>query len=409
MRLPRCRIGNSNVVDAAPFRALRYDPAVAGDPAATSAPAYDELERFTYARHLQASPYTVLELLAPRAESFSAAGAAYDRWRRTGVLMTDERPAYYRYEEHELRHGVPALQRGLLAAVRVAEPDVLAHERVDPARVAQRVRRLAAVPADLAPVFAVHVGSPALRDLLAEPAASPPIVACTDEAGIDHRVWAVREPDDVAAITATLAGLRVVIADGHHRWAAAAARNDRSPGDRTLVYLVDASLHGPQVLPVHRLLRNLPADAEDRLAADFELVAAAPRKVVARLARHTDLAFGLRLPGGRAFVLIARDEAALRARLPLERSAAWRSLDTAVLASAVLPVLGASEPVYRSDAAAAAQEMEATGRGGLFLVRPVSAATVYACAAAGEPMPPKTTWFRPKPRAGLIMRSLDSL
>ncbi len=397
------------MVDAAPFRALRYDPAVAGDPTTTSAPAYDELERFTYARHLQASPYTVLELLAPREESFSAAGAAYDRWRRTGVLMTDEQPAYYRYEEHELRHGVPALQRGLLAAVRIADPDVLAHERVDPDRVVQRVRRLTAVPADLAPVFAVHVGSSALGDLLAQPVGSPPVIACSDEAGIDHRVWAVREPDDVAAVTATLAGLRVVIADGHHRWAAAAARPGRPPDDRTLVYLADASLHGPQVLPVHRLLRHLPPDTEERLTADFALLPVPPPMVVTALAQQTALAFGLRLPGERAFVMVARDQADLRARLPAERSAAWRSLDTAVLAHAVLPVVGAGDPAYRSDATEAAQEMEAAGAGGLFLLRPVSAATVYACAAAGEPMPPKTTWFRPKPRAGLIMRSLEAL
>jgi len=108
-------------------------------------------------------------------------------------------------------------------------------------------------------------------------------------------------------------------------------------------------------------------------------------------------------------VMVARDQADLRARLPAERSAAWRSLDTAVLAHAVLPVVGAGDPAYRSDATEAAQEMEAAGAGGLFLLRPVSAATVYACAAAGEPMPPKTTWFRPKPRAGLIMRSLEAL
>lgn len=396
------------MVDAAPFRALRYEPSVAGDPATTSAPAYDELERFTYARHLQASPYTVLELLAPREESFAAAGAAYDRWRRTGVLVTDDRPGYYLYEEHELRHGVPALQRGLLAAIRVADPDVLAHERVDPARVAQRVRRLAAVPADLAPVFALHVGSATLGNLLAKPAGSPPVIACTDEAGGDHRIWALHEPDHVATITASLAELRVVIADGHHRWAAAAARAGRPPSDRTLVYLVDASLHGPQLLPVHRLLRHLPADVEDRLAPDFALVPTTPRMLLATLARQTGLAFGLRLPGGRASVLVARDEQALRARLPGERTAAWRGLDTAVLTHGVLPALGGSNPVYRSDPAAAAQEMESAGAGGLLLLRPVSAETVYACAAAGEPMPPKTTWFRPKPRAGLIMRSLDS-
>ncbi|MGH3665942.1 MAG: DUF1015 family protein [Egibacteraceae bacterium] len=398
------------MVDAAPFRALRYDPAVAGDPAATSAPAYDDLERFAYARHRTASPYTVLELLAPSAPTpggaFRAAGAAFDRWRRTGVLVTEPEPAFYVYEEHELRHGVPALQRGVLAAVRVGDPQVHGHEGTDPARVAERVERLAAVPADLAPVFGVYVTAPPdLRELLDERPRRAPLLGLTDEAGVDHRVWAVTGAVRTAALRRALGALELVIADGHHRWAAAAALRDRRPElDRTLVYLVDAGRHGPQVLPVHRLVTELPSDVEARLADTFVVTPVADNlaTLAATLDQTPSTALGLRLSGGRNLLLTAKGD--LDDRLPPGHSTVWRRLDTAVLHHAVLPRLGAATVEYRSDKVAAAAEVDARGDAGLFLVRPVDPQTVFTCATAGEVMPPKTTYFRPKPRAGLVMR-----
>lgn len=401
------------MVDAAPFRALRYDPAVAGDPAATSAPAYDDLERFTFARHRTASPYTVLELLAPTAAApaaFRAAGATFERWRRTGVLVEDPAPAFYLYEEHELRRGVPALQRGVLAAVRVGDPDVLPHEAVEPARVATRVERLKAVPADLAPVFALHLGgSPRLRAALDVPPDRPPVAALTDEAGVDHRVWAINDPRRLAEIRTALQDVRAVIADGHHRWEAARALRERRPGaDRTLVYLVDADTYGPQVLAVHRVVDPLPADAPQLLASTLSLTPA-PGEVAtlaARLATATAPALGLWRPGSPGLVLTPPGGPAGTSLLPANRSPAWRGLDTALFEHVVLPRLGQPPVEHRTDAAAAAAQLERRGGGGLFLVRSVPVATVLACAAAGETMPAKTTWFRPKPRAGLIMRSL---
>ncbi|MDP8971284.1 MAG: DUF1015 domain-containing protein, partial [Actinomycetota bacterium] len=266
------------VVDAAPFPALRYDPAVAGDPASTSAPAYDELERFAYARHRAVSPYTVLELIAPRdSVSYRAAGATLQRWRRTGVLVAEPAAAFYRYEMHELRRATPVVLRGLLAAVRLEPLDgcgeVLAHERVDQARVHDRLERLEAAPVDLSPLLGLYRQAPEeLANLLAVPPPSPPLAALSDEAGVDHRVWALAEPDEVAAVRRWLAGVRVVIGDGHHRYAAALAflRRQRAargpaagtdpPWERTLMYLVDSSQPGLQILPVHRLVRRLPPD-----------------------------------------------------------------------------------------------------------------------------------------------------
>ncbi len=125
--------------------------------------------------------------------------------------------------------------------------------------------------------------------------------------------------------------------------------------------------------------------------------------------RPSELAlFGLRLPGGRARLLVVADDAALQARFASQRPPLWRDLDTAVLHEVVLPALDAGSVAYRAEVDDAGAELEANGQGALFVLRPVDVATVFACASAGTPMPAKTTMFHPKPRAGLVLRSLDS-
>ena len=398
------------MVDAAPFRALHYDSAIAGDPATTSAPAYSELERFAYAGHRTASPYTVLELIAPGPDGhYGAAAAAYDRWRRTGVLVEDSRPAFFRYEQHELRRGVPAVQRGVLAAVALEPPgaSVLLHEEVDPARVATRLERLRVVPVEISPVFGLYSGGSAeLRGLLACPPRTAPVAAFTDEAGVDHRVWRIDEPDEIACVREGLRGARVVIADGHHRYASALAYRDElrvTATRRTLMYLVDPADHGPEVRPVHRLVRSWQPGAPSRLARDFTIE---QLDDALGAAADGDVALGLRLPGRVELLLRPRKLDALLDRLPDGHSETWRHLDAAVLDYALLPWLGAAGVEARSDASAAAAEVDAGAAAALFLLRPTDARTVFALAVSGERMPAKTTWFRPKPRAGLIMRAL---
>ncbi|MBA2318009.1 MAG: DUF1015 domain-containing protein [Euzebyales bacterium] len=410
------------MVDAAPFRGVRYDPQVAGDAETTSAPAYDDIERFAYARHRTASPYTVLELLAARgARGYADAGGTLDRWWRTRVLVADPEPAFYRYEEHELRDGVPAVQRGLMVALRLEPLDgrgaVLAHEEVDPTRVEERLERLEAAPLDVSPVFAMYRDGPTeLRDLLDRPPLSRPLVAASDETGTDHRIWRVGDAGDIALVRAALSTLRVVIADGHHRYATALAHAHRlgdaadSTAHRTLAYLVDAQVHGPRLEPVHRLLRSAPADLLDRLAADFTIEPgpADPRTLELRLRASRRCVFGLRLAEGRGYLLRPRDEDALRGRLPGDRSPAWRAVDAVILAAAVLGPLGvdpsAVEP--RTDAAAAAAAVDGGQASALILVRPTTAAVVHEVAERGEPLPAKTTSFHPKPRTGLLMRAV---
>lgn len=407
------------MVDAAPFRGLRYDPAVAGEPATTSAPAYDDLDAFTYAAHRTSSPYTILELHTPADQhgSYRSAGEALRRWRRTGVLVPEAAPAFYRYEEHELRRGVPTVQRGVLASVALETPGpgsaVLTHEAVHPERVADRRARLETVRADLSPVFALAAtGADELDARLARPPTSPPVVAMTDEANVDHRVWAVTDRDEVAAIRGALARVRVLLADGHHRYAAALAARSRHSGpgwQRILMYIATAD--GAEVLGVHRLVRDVGPDAVRRLRADFafEQAPTDPRELRERLETTQGRAVGLllRQESVTAALLRPHDEATLTARLPPDHSPAWQALDTALIDHAVLPVLGGGLVEYRPDLVRAAGEVAATAGTALFVLRPVAVRTAETLAARGEHLPPKSTYFRPKPRAGLVLRLLD--
>ncbi len=404
------------MVDAAPFRALRYDPTVVGEVRTTSAPAADDIDRFDYARHRTASPYTVLELLAPRAgDGFAAAAAALGRWLRTGVLTRDPKPALYAYEQR-----MPAtarrpehVQRGVLAAVRVEDGpphQILPHEDVDPERLATRLERLAAVPVDLAPVFTVATALGA-GALLASALERLPLVALTDEAGTEHRVVACDDPVEIAALRTALNDVPVLIADGHHRYAAAIAIGRRSglADARVLMLIVDASYSHPLIRPVHRLVPALPQDWPDRLTPDF-ITVPGPADVDELLAARSaapDGTIALRVPGA-GFLAQPRDITRLRGLLPVTRSAAWRTLDTALVEEVLLPRLGieAGTVRYRPDPAAV-MEVEQRHAGCLVLVRPVPFATVLSLATAGERLPPKTTSFRPKPRTGLIMRPHD--
>jgi uncharacterized protein (DUF1015 family) len=413
------------VVDAAPFAGVRYDPSIAGDPATTSAPAYDDVERLAYAQHRTASPYTVLELLAgDPAQGYAAAGATLARWRRTGVLRRDPAPAFYRYEEHELRAGAPAVQRGILAAVALEPLDgtgaVLPHEAVDPARVADRVERLATVPLDVAPVMGLYRGSdPDLAALLARAPDRPPVVAVTDAEGVDHRMWALSDPDDVAVVRAGLAAERVVIADGHHRYAAALALAERrraegrpdAPWARTLAYLVDAEVNGPRVLPIHRLVEGLAGPPLPLLAGTFASTPGPsdPRALAALVAERADGTVGLVADDGTTALLRARDRRALEAALPADRPAAWRALDAAVVDHLVVPALRPSAVVHRSDLPSAVARVAATRGSALLVLAPPAPGTVLDLAIAGQPMPAKTTSFRPKPRTGLVMRDVDDV
>jgi len=423
------------MVAAAPFRGLRFDPGVVGEHAQVTTPPYDVISPEARDAYEAMSPYNVVRLILARPGPDDDPGAGSDgtigyrhvadllaAWRAEGALRRDPSPCLYIYEETYRLRGEPRVQRGVLASVALDDTGtwVVPHERTMAAPVADRLRLLEATRVNLSPVFGVYAGAGGPAAVLDDVTGTAPALDCADETGVRHRLWAVDDPGRIGAWRERMAAQRVLIADGHHRYRTSLAYRDAmraahggrpGPWDELLMFLVDADLHGPAVLAIHRLLADLDGPSVlAGLEGDFAVrQAGSPAQAEELLGRlpADAVAFGL-YAGGRSWVLAARDPAGLAAEAGRDR----RMLDVEVLHGPVLSKrLGVSDfegrVAYQSDLAAAVAAVDEGAAASLLILRPAPFAAVAEIAAGGETLPQKTTFFYPKPRDGLVLRPLD--
>src|SRR4051812_11033509 len=180
----------------APFRALRYDPARV-DLAAVLAPPYDVIDDVQRAELAARSQHNVVRLTLPRedegaASAYDNARATLAQWRAERVLLADDEPALYVYEEASDGH----VQRGLIGALGLTPAEdgiVLPHENTMAGPVADRLSLMTAVDADLEPIFLVYDGGGPASRLVAEADRREPDVTVTTPDGITHRLWAITD------------------------------------------------------------------------------------------------------------------------------------------------------------------------------------------------------------------------
>jgi uncharacterized protein (DUF1015 family) len=416
-----------------PFRALRFDVAVAGDLGTLTSPPYDVIDDVQRTALEASNDHNVVRLILPRdsgedradtgdgadRDRYDRARRTLEQWRDAGILRPDPLPALYVYEQtHPVSHHV---QRGLLGALALTPAEdgiVLPHENTMAGPVSDRLALYNAVDADLEPIFLVYDGGGAASRAVAAADAEPPLVDVHLPDGLRHRLWALTDPDLLEAIAADLHDRHALIADGHHRYATylqrqaerRAAGAGAGPWDLGLTFLVDATAFGPEVHPIHRVIPGVPAERLAEQASAGMTV----REVHGGLAAaHAELTEAkgpayLVTDGDRVWLLDQPDAERLRACLPAERSEAWRSLDVSVLHGYLVPALwGLPDTVdavgYEHDVDAAVATARRTG-GSAVLLNPTPVAAVAAVAAGGERMPRKSTLFTPKPRTGLVIR-----
>jgi uncharacterized protein (DUF1015 family) len=410
----------------APFRALRFDPAVAGDLSLLTSPPYDVVDAGAVAELEALSGRNVVRLILPREgpageDRYARAAATLRTWREDGALRPDPEPALYVYEQAGPQH----VQRGLLGALSLTPPEdgiVLPHENTMAGPVSDRLALYTAVGADLEPIFLVYDGGGAASRAVARADERAPLLDVVLPDGLRHRVWALTEQAVLEQIAADLQPRTALIADGHHRYATYRQRqaehhrrgDGAGPWDAGLCFLVDATTFGPQVAPLHRVVPGLPApELARRAAAGWEVT-----RLGGSLADAVTT-LGEAGSAGPAFLLVSGDEqelqllhgadaAQLAAALPPERSAAWRGLDVSVLHGWVIPSLWElADEVdvvgYAHDVREAVDEARRSG-GTAVLMNATPVEAVAAVARSGERMPRKSTLFTPKPRSGLVLR-----
>ncbi|MFF4008771.1 DUF1015 family protein [Streptomyces sp. NPDC001717] len=408
-----------------PFNGLRYVPERVGSLAAVTSPPYDVVVRPDGVDHLQsADPHNIVRLILPQAGTPAArneqAARTLHHWIAEGILSADPEPALYVYEQR--KPGL--LQRGIIGALALSTAEegiVLPHEDVMPDVVTDRAGLMRATAANLEPLLLTYRGDDPAAGAAAvveRAAQGTPLLSTTTEDGVQHRLWAVTDPAELATMTADLSHRQALIADGHHRWATYLRLQEEhgSPTawDFGLVLLVDTARYPLQVRAIHRMLRRLPvADALAALAGRFRIrpVEGPLPLALETLADAAERGNAFLLTGDGTFHLVTDPDLDLLDRtVRHDRPEAWRRLDATVLHATLLDALWhvpdtPDQIAYIHDASATVEQAERHG-GTAVLLHPVREEVVRDLARQGVTMPRKSTSFGPKPATGLVLRGL---
>jgi uncharacterized protein (DUF1015 family) len=418
------------VADVSPLHALHYDLLRTGGLAPVAAPPYDVIDPAQRAELVARSPYNVVAIDLPvdpdGGDPYAHAAATLRDWRAAGIVVADEQPALWALEQdYTGPDGRRRMRHGLFARVRVeayGAGRIRPHERTHPGPKEDRLRLMRATRANLSPIFSLYDGD--AWSPLAPHLAEAPLGELTDEDGTAHRLWRVADRGAIAAVQEALATAELLIADGHHRYETARVYADEIGGDgphnHVLMCLVALSDPGLTIFPTHRLLSGLDDDRRvalrEAIRRDWEVEEIAEDSLEPALDADGRVRIGyLDAHHGRPLRLTLKDPAIADAALP-GRAAAYRRLDTAVTEALLLRgAVGMSEDdishlrgldYARSTTEARERVRAGDVQAGLFM-GPAPVELVRAVAAAGEVMPPKSTYFFPKVLTGLVFNPLS--
>ena len=394
-----------------PFQGLRYRPEVA-PLAQVIAPPYDVIsasERSHLAARHRANAVLVelpeADLTGGR-DRYMVAADLFARWQAKGILLADPGPSLYPYRMTD-RSG--RATTGVIGALGLAEPgeesDILPHEQTLPKPKSDRLDLLRATRANLSPIWGLSMAAGVTATF--DPTDDDPVGDVYDDGGVRHQLWVLNDADTVAAVRAAIATAPVVLADGHHRYETARAyqaeRRQASGGapgpyDLVMALVVELSEDQLTVGAIHRTVSGLPED--------FDLVGAlAPWFEVVRAGASDDRTLGA-LAGSSSLTLVAGGQAYLLLAHPEVQEQEGNDLDSNLIATA-LATLPPHEVMHRHSVAEATEALRDGEGQAAFLLRPVTVKQIDEWANERRRMPPKTTFFSPKPRTGMVFRSLD--
>ena len=436
-----------------PFRGVRYDPGKVGDLARVVTQPYDKIPDALRDAYHERHARNFARIIRPKAlpgddareNRYTRAARTLADWLAEGVLVRDDAPAIYACHQVCARPGGGEIRRkGFVAAAELEDfglGGVRPHEATHAAPKADRLNLARATGAHTEPIFMLYDEPAGLANRALDEAIAgrDPAVRVADDFGCVHELWPVVDPAVIARVAALLKNAPCLIADGHHRYETALNLRDemRAAGRRghgadsfenALITFVN--LHDPGLLiyPTHRIVFDVPEERVARLLADaaafFDVERVPTREPDARTGFAARLAaagtntnaIGVRFTGeDAAYLLTLRDRASMD-RLAGDRSAAWKSLDVAVLHVLLLERLLGITPTdleherkvrYARHVEEAVREVD-EGRARLcFLLNPTRVDQVRDVALAGEKMPQKSTDFFPKLLSGLVLLRFD--
>ena len=408
-----------------PFRGLRPKPEYARE---VASPPYDVLNA-QEARHIvERNPNSFLRVNKAELEFDdnvnSYAEEVYQRGKDNlqrlsdlGFLVRDEKPCFYLYQI--TMDGKS--QTGLVALTSVAEYDnglIKKHEHTRPEKVNDRANHIEYLGAQVGPVFSTYRYNENIHKIFKQITAENPIIDFVADDGVRHEFWVISKDSEIRKIEESFAALpHLYIADGHHRSQSASEvcrrmkdNNPNHTGEENYNYFLNVMFPDEElnILPYNRVvadLNDLTLDTIIDMASEkFQIFP--QRTEITPTELHT---FGLYCDG-KWYLLKSKDGT-------FDPNDPTGSIDAAILGKNFIdPILGISDPktdkrINFVGGIRGTKELEKLVDSGkykiAFSLYPTSIKQLLDVADAGEVMPPKSTWFEPKLRSGMVVNLLD--
>ena len=408
-----------------PFRAIRPRADMADRIAALPYDVYSRQEAY---EKVKGDSYTFLRIDRPETQ-FPAdydmyAPEVYEKARNMlrdmleeELFIEEEKEAYYVYEL--IMDGRSQVGIGACASVDDYEKQIIKkHENTRAEKEADRIRHVDVCSAQTGPIFLAYRRRDGIEEQVRKAMSASPVYDFTAEDGITHRLWVIDNTDDVERIRQEFEQVETIyIADGHHRCASAVRvsqmRRDAHPdysGEEQFNYFLSVLFPDDQlmIMDYNRVVRSLNglSDEEflDRVGQIFELntVGSEPYRP-----RHK----------GEIGMYFNNTWYCLKVKSEQYTGDPAKDLDVAVLQRDLLePVLGILDPKVddRIDFVGGIRGLEELVRRVhkdakvAFAMYPTDIHELFDVSDAGKLMPPKSTWFEPKLRSGLLIHKIES-
>jgi uncharacterized protein (DUF1015 family) len=428
------------MADIQPFRAVRYNPDVAGDVSLHVCPPFDvitpQLQQELYDR----SPYNIVRLeLARRGlaeDPYEKAAETQQAWTDSGALEHEEAPSIYVTEEEFEYQGQTLRRRGFVAAVRLEDYDqevVLPHEGTRTEWVADRVKVMAAARANYSPLLVIYRDDlrSSVSNLVRAIAGGEPTAVFAPPDMPQLRLWRVSDPGTIGVLQEALKNSEIFIADGHHRYEAAlryrgGVRAEREVGrdesiNFRIMLLVSFDEPGLITRGYHRLVESATDDEFDDIlksienTCDLEEWTATAGLSTTEQIEEFSVALGEREGDEVVFGLYAKEPgkfhiARMKSPPPAENAlenSEYSRLHSYVLRSAVTAEREEEIVSPYHDAGHIARMIESGEARMAFIMRPVPLDEFVAIVTRGWRLPAKATNFYPKPPAGAVIQQFD--
>lgn len=420
------------------YKGLRFNCEKAGKIEELVCPPYDIISDQQREEYIKTNPHNIIRLELPKGDhKYNKAAEILNDWLEKGILVKEDKPAIYIYEEEFTAYGERKAIKGIICRVKLEEFSkgiILPHEFTLSKAKEDRLNLMKATNCNFSQIYSLYMdGGKNTLGKIDSLSKSEPDIQLQDNDNVTHRMWIIKDEKAIADICSDFTDRKLYIADGHHRYETALNYRNylREQGlakegdacDYQMMMLVDMEHPGLVVFPTHRLVRNLDSFNAERVIdgckeyfdvtehSDINTI----ESTLMELYNQGKKAYAFYCGGSSYKLLVLKDTNIIKKLLP-NASTATQQLDVTILHTLIL------EKIFGIDAENMAKQINLTytkifdeaissvQQGNsqcAFILNPTRVSEIREVASNGEKMPQKSTYFYPKMITGLVMNQLE--